>query len=72
MLAKKPFQVARHPHSGAGAYLPGDLHVSAASLRVRIMRFGCQREEPIHALHGQISGFVRILSASHGPNSSAA
>jgi hypothetical protein len=72
MPALQPLQMTGHPHSGTGAYLPCDLNISAAPLRVKIMHFGCQREEPLHALHGQISGFVRILSASHGPNSSAA
>ena len=66
MPAKEPFQRAGHSDSGTGANLPGDLHVSVAPLRVGRVRCACQRKEPLHALQGQISGFVAVLSPSHG------
>jgi len=64
--AKEPFQRAGHSYSGTGANLPGNLHISVAPLRVGRVRYRCQRKEPLHALQGQISGFVAVLSPSHG------
>ena len=66
MSAKEPFQRAGHSDSGAGANLPGDLHISVAPLRVGRVRCCRQRKEPIHALQRQISGFVAVFSPSHG------
>jgi len=42
--AKEPFQQPWHSHSGAGADLPGYLHISVASLRMSGMRLLCQQK----------------------------
>jgi hypothetical protein len=63
--AKEPLQKARHSDSGAGADATGYLHISVASFWMVNVRFGCQHKEPIHALQGEVSRLVVVLSASH-------
>lgn len=54
-----------HPDPGTGADPPGDLYISFASIGMNTVRLFRQDKEPLHALEGQISGSMVILSPSH-------
>lgn len=66
MSAVKTLQEAGHSDPGAGADSSGDLHISPAPLGMNPVRLFRQNKEPLHALEGQISGLMVVLSPSHG------
>jgi hypothetical protein len=48
--AKELLEMVRHSDPETGAYLSGYVNIAIASLRVKLILFGCKGKEPLHAL----------------------